>query len=537
MGSVRSRLARKLTIVSEDQAQSFDAGLSVERIMNETESQFPVQKKLQRRTLLGFATATLGGAFVASRIKDRNPVEAQRSAPSFGDAGTAMASPSDSESTIATTSTPSADDAMQTVESLSSQPVIVGPAMDTPLVVKWRAHDVRSPFYPPVLFDGRIYIAQNSAFITVVDSASGALIWSEQVAAWDQVTPPVVVGETMYFSSNDRSGSTIQAINKDTLQELWSFTPPRAGVTPVTVHDDVLYVGADSATHALSLVAGEVLWKTVDYSISSSRPVWCEGKIFSSGDYGNIQAMDANTGELIWQVHLGATTTELVEVGAPLVADGRVFIWASNAYHALDAVDGRVLWQRTIGDRLSSFSVVNNTVYGAVDDTFHAFSADTGSTLWEFSSGMEYLVSNHTVADGVAYVTGKNVYALDAVTGRELWRHPVGETDMLHSTHIVVGDGRIFSNFEQSTLVAIGNLEPTVLQIDVPLRGAPSHTAIERGSASAGDEIDSVGARDSRSGLDWIQVTIGDVTGWIPLEAIDISTLPPEGEIEYVYVP
>jgi hypothetical protein len=35
----------------------------------------------------------------------------------------------------------------------------------------------------------------------------------------------------------------------------------------------------------------------------------------------------------------------------------------------------------------------------------------------------------------------------------------------------------------------------------------------------------------------WVEVSIGDVQGWIPLDAIDPLTLPPEGEIEYVYMP
>jgi hypothetical protein len=34
-----------------------------------------------------------------------------------------------------------------------------------------------------------------------------------------------------------------------------------------------------------------------------------------------------------------------------------------------------------------------------------------------------------------------------------------------------------------------------------------------------------------------VEVTIGEQSGWIPLDAIDPETLPPEGEIEYVYKP
>lgn len=46
-----------------------------------------------------------------------------------------------------------------------------------------------------------------------------------------------------------------------------------------------------------------------------------------------------------------------------------------------------------------------------------------------------------------------------------------------------------------------------------------------------------MGERVDSNGEVWIRVTIGDLTGWIPLDVIDLATLPPEGEIEFVYIP
>lgn len=100
-----------------------------------------------------------------------------------------------------------------------------------------------------------------------------------------------------------------------------------------------------------------------------------------------------------------------------------------------------------------------------------------------------------------------------------------------------VADGVVYVCIGKENLYAIGNLLPTVLTTDVTLRGAPSNSGVERGTAKAGAEISNIGSREERNGETWVEVTIGDVTGWIPLDAIDPTTLPPEGDIEYIYQP
>lgn len=413
----------------------------------------------------------------------------------------------------------------------------LGPAFDRPLIVKWRAHNISIPFYPPIIDDGRIYIPQRGGFITVVNASTGDLIWSEPLGTNDQVSPPIIDGDILYFSSQDRSGSSIQAVNKDSLQELWRFTPDMAGVTPVSIHDGTLYVGADRATYALNTLTGTTLWRADGTSTSSSKPTYNDNMVFTSNEGGDVFALDSATGNPLWQTYLGGHVDEPVVVGAPQVISGRVYVWGGNAYHALNAHDGSAIWRRELGDWLSTFSVSNETVYGDADGSFFALDMATGDTMWQFSSGLERNLRGHAVADDVVYISGDNIYAIDAISGLELWRHPTGETNMAHTTHIAVSDGQIISNYETSTLFALGNLEPAILQRDVILRGAPSTAGIERGTAIAGEEITNVGMRDTRAGEEWIEVTIGDVTGWILLEAIDPATLPPEGEIEYVYIP
>jgi len=88
---------------------------------------------------------------------------------------------------------------------------------------------------------------------------------------------------------------------------------------------------------------------------------------------------------------------------SPVVAGGRVYVGSSVAegdnYHCFDAATGTPLWSANLGH-----AVFNGNV-------------GIGSTA--------------AVVDGVVYVGGGDAayYALDAQTGRVLWRHPMGIAD------------------------------------------------------------------------------------------------------------
>ena len=98
-------------------------------------------------------------------------------------------------------------------------------------------------------------------------------------------------------------------------------------------------------------------------------------------DYSSIVALDAATGEVVWQVpepHAGLAQ------GAVTVANGVLYAGSVDGYmYAIDAATGRVLWEtRGEGTSNAGPAVVNGTVFwgngyvrvgGAPSQTFYAF--------------------------------------------------------------------------------------------------------------------------------------------------------------------
>lgn len=67
---------------------------------------------------------------------------------------------------------------------------------------------------------------------------------------------------------------------------------------------------------------------------------WEDGVLYATTGYGFVHALDADSGELIWERRIGVPFR-----APPTAAGGRVFaVSYDNQLHALAAADGRVLW-------------------------------------------------------------------------------------------------------------------------------------------------------------------------------------------------
>ncbi len=127
---------------------------------------------------------------------------------------------------------------------------------------------------------------------------------------------------------------------------------------------------------------------------------------------------------------------------SPAVANGIVYFGSRDGYlYALDAQTGDKLWQFETGSWIdSSPAVANGVVYfGSNDAKLYALDAQTGDKLWEFAA--EYAIkSSPAVADGIVYFGSTDffIYALDATTGEKLW-HFETENNVTSSPVVVNG--------------------------------------------------------------------------------------------------
>ncbi len=283
--------------------------------------------------------------------------------------------------------------------------------------------------------------------------------WTFQ-AAGPIVTSAAVVHGVVYVGS--LSGH-LYAIDQRTGAEQWHFKSSRPIASSPTVHEGSLYfVSSAGSLVALDLTTRQPRWVfAIEY----------ERKFEAKSLHGYAPA--AQTIPDAWDVY----------TSSPAVADGNVYFGSGDGnVYAVDAKSGVLLWKFATRDVVhASPTVANKTVYvGSWDGNFYALDADTGVLRWMFAAGQDPAIHNQVgfqasaaVVDGVVYVGCRDahVYALDAATGRKKWDYPtskswvnttpavrqgvvyVGTSDSSRVIALEAKTGRLHFNFDAKSYV------------------------------------------------------------------------------------
>jgi outer membrane protein assembly factor BamB len=207
--------------------------------------------------------------------------------------------------------------------------------------------------------------------------------------------------------------------------------------TSPVLANGVVYYGAmydvgKALLNAVDAGTGNLLWSTILSQASNSSPSVANGIIYD-GSIAGIHAVNS-AGTQIWYFHTPATVN-----APPVIANGVVYDRsADGTVYALNANSGTLIWQYATGgdyiDSGSSPAVASGMVYvgsvGPSDNNIYALDAGTGALIWQYTTGdFDFIYSSPTVANGKVYIASldKNVYALDAKTGALVWKYPAGD--------------------------------------------------------------------------------------------------------------
>ncbi len=224
----------------------------------------------------------------------------------------------------------------------------------------------------------------------------------------------------------------------------------------------------DSAPVALD----RVLWSFQTAGRVVGSPTVAGGRVYVGSTDGRLLALDARSGELRWEFRTGGAVDS-----TPAVAGGRVLFGSRDGrFYALDAATGAEKWRfETGGERrftapgihgaaprtermpdpfdvfLSSPVVDAACVYfGSGDGCIYALDAATGSQKWRHATG-DVVHASPALAEGRLYIGSwdRNFYALDAASGKVLWTFATGQDPVLHNqegiaSSAAVGEGMVF---------------------------------------------------------------------------------------------
>jgi len=163
---------------------------------------------------------------------------------------------------------------------------------------------------------------------------------------------------------NDASGfSPLKQINRGNVGDLrmvWSWTMPYGpNQVPLLVHDGVLFSFSDKdIVQAMDAVSGDLLWQYTRWLPDNprlrkmKRSIALYGnKLYIPTSDTHIVALNVRTGSVVWDTEIGDPAKGYTMTGGPMVAKGKVIIGTQgfaaggNYISALDADTGKEAWR------------------------------------------------------------------------------------------------------------------------------------------------------------------------------------------------
>lgn len=218
----------------------------------------------------------------------------------------------------------------------------------------------------PVVAGGHVYAMDGRGVVGAYDLSSGARLWRTDTKPKKSRSSNVGGGLTyadgiVYVV--DGVAETL-ALDAASGAVKWRVNVGTPGRSAPTVVDGRMFFGTiDERLFALDIVAGRQLWV---YQASASQtivfgqpaPAVVGGTVLAGFGSGDIAALRAETGELLWSDTLGSTggRNSILDFssvhGLPVISDGTAYVISvGQVLTAIDLRSGRRLWERTVAGK------------------------------------------------------------------------------------------------------------------------------------------------------------------------------------------
>ena len=320
---------------------------------------------------------------------------------------------------------------------------VLSPSTVGQLSVKWQqtfdTSNNSAVYSAPSIINGYVYTSvyydvNVPGYKLKLDASTGAIIWSSN-AGYAQ-GPPVVYGGNVYWED----GGDVYVTSDATGQFVADFANT-GGFDQEVLVGNILYTG----TAAINLDNKGILWSgTPGGTRATSGFAYDNGMLFmgledTQSGADSIAALDASTGTLVWDTPENA----LIEQ-TPAVDNGRVLLSNRDGVtYALTETTGSQLWADSgISGGGGPPAALNGTVYQVGPAGAYALDETTGAVEWTNSqvySGRSMF--NAALANGVLYVAGDALTALDTATGSIIY-----SSLAYRDNGLAVANGNVYSS-------------------------------------------------------------------------------------------
>ncbi|QDH35392.1 PQQ-like beta-propeller repeat protein [Porphyrobacter sp. YT40] len=307
---------------------------------------------------------------------------------------------------------------------------------------------------------------------------SGAEV-DPSLAAISVVLPPQRTNAEWAQAGGSASKSYGHLALADNPQKVWtasvagSTNRMRLAASPVIGGGKVFVEGTDGVITAFDKATGARLWSRDDDDMTKDQAPsafgggvsYEAGKLYATNGVGDVKALDAETGEVLWKVKPAGPLR-----GSPTIAFGQLFVMTQdNQLISLSITDGSLVWDESGSNTQSGvFGVAapaagqGTVIAGYSSGELSAYRYENGRTLWSDAlarTNISTSVGSVTDIDADPIIDSGRVYALgqggrmaayELLTGQRIWELNLAGI----STPAIAGEW-IFTLTDDARLLAI----------------------------------------------------------------------------------
>lgn len=345
------------------------------------------------------------------------------------------------------------------------------------------------PYIPGVMGRSNLRGGKDGAGYNIVTVADGKITFQERVnGATKEPWHTMLLRQPQEKIANNPASKTGASISVGlSVKTVWevqdnsdigSAAVLAKGVVKGVAKDVVYYANTAGVVKALDAASGKLLWSYATKGKIFSTPAIDAGRLVVGSSDNSIYCLDARSGKLLWRVEANKSV-----LASPTIYKGIVYIGSSDGiFRAIGLESGNVVWSynKIKGFVEAKAWVDDEGVYiGDWGSTLYAFNPKNGALLWSWTNGKGRGLSPAAVwpvkANGKVFVVTpeRMTYAIDAATGKELWKAKGGR----EAIGLSADGSAIYVKSMQDTVIAFSTTTGTTNSTTTTSSASPSAEA------------------------------------------------------------
>jgi outer membrane protein assembly factor BamB len=217
------------------------------------------------------------------------------------------------------------------------------------------------PRATPTIDGDRVYTLGATGTLLCLEAKTGKKVWQQELLKIAGIdcpkhgynNCPLVVGDRVYVQPGGTPGKSIAALDKKDGTVLWlALDDPLGQSSPVwaevgTTPQVIFFTGTGAV--GVTPKDGKLLWRypwKTQYDLNIATPVFADGKVFVSSNYGTGGAVfrltDKGEAETVWK---GLAMQN--HFSSSVLYEGHLYGFSENRLRCVDFETGKVKWDQT----------------------------------------------------------------------------------------------------------------------------------------------------------------------------------------------